>query len=586
MKKPVMLIIMDGYGLANPSEGNAISLANKPNLDYLFANYNSAKIDASGEAVGLPEGQMGNSEVGHMNIGAGRIVWQSLSRINNAIKSGEFENNEAINEAINHALATGKKFHILGLCSDGGVHSHTSHIIAIANLAHKRGIKNVYYHAFLDGRDVPPTSAKTYLVKVLNDGKVNLATVGGRYYGMDRDKNYDRIAKAYDAMVRNVGPHYDDPIKALDESYANGITDEFVVPFIVDQNGMIGDGDSVVFANFRPDRAIEISTALSNPTGIVYNPEKPYRLNTIGGPRNLTFVCMMKYADQVKGKLAFGLQELNNMLGEVVSAAGLKQLRIAETEKYAHVTFFFDGGVDKVLEGEDRILVDSPKVATYDLKPEMSAYEVTDKVVEAINSNKYDLIILNYANCDMVGHTGVIPAAVKAVETVDECVGRCVEAINNCGGVAIITADHGNAEKLLDEEGKPFTAHTSNEVPVLITDKSIYLKNGILSDLAPTILELLGLPIPSEMTSKSLIVSNADLETAVADYELPKEETTVEKTSNAKTSEDNVTEQETLNEEAKVEEVTTPSTIEETVTEEVPTEESFATFKDEDALKN
>lgn len=505
-KRPVMLIIMDGYGLASPSEGNAVSMANKPNLDKIFQTYNTATLEASGEAVGLPEGQMGNSEVGHMNIGAGRIVWQSLSRINNAIKSGEFENNEAINEAIDMALKTGKKFHILGLCSDGGVHSHTSHIIAIANLAHKKGIKDVYYHAFLDGRDVPPTSAQQYLIKIINDGKVRLATVGGRYYGMDRDKNYDRIEKAYNAMVRNIGPHHQDPFKALEDSYAEGVTDEFVVPFIVDETGMIEDGDSVVFANFRPDRAIEISTALSNPNGIVYNPEKPYRLNTIGGPKNLTFVCMMKYADQVKGKLAFGLQELNHMLGEVVSESGLKQLRIAETEKYAHVTFFFDGGVDKVYDGEDRILVDSPKVATYDLKPEMSAYEVTDKVVEAINSSKYDLIILNFANCDMVGHTGVIPAAVKAVETVDTCVGRVVDALTQVGGVAIITADHGNAEKELDEEGKTYTAHTTNLVPVVITDETLKIREGILSDLAPTLLELLGLPVPEEMTSKSIIV--------------------------------------------------------------------------------
>lgn len=506
MKRPVMLIIMDGFGLAPKSAGNAICQANKPNLDNLILKYPTAHLDASGEAVGLPEGQMGNSEVGHMNIGAGRIVWQSLSRINNAIKTGEFANNEAINEAIDKALQTGKKFHILGLCSDGGVHSHTSHIIAIANLAHEKGIKDVYYHAFLDGRDVPPTSAQSYLMKVLNDGKVKLATVGGRYYGMDRDKNYDRLEKAYDAMVKNIGPHYDDPFKALEESYDKGVTDEFVVPFIVDEEGMIGDGDSVVFANFRPDRAIEISTALTNPSGIVYNPDKPYRLNTVGGPKDLTFVCMMKYADQVKGKLAFGLQELNHILGDVIAENKKTQLRIAETEKYAHVTFFFDGGVDKVVEGEDRILVDSPKVATYDLKPEMSAFEVTDKVEEAIRSGKYDCIILNYANCDMVGHTGVIPAAIKAVETVDECVGRVVKVLEEVGGVALITADHGNAECELDSEGKPYTAHTTNQVPLILTDESLHIRNGILSDLAPTILELMGLPIPEDMTSKSLIV--------------------------------------------------------------------------------
>ena len=485
MKKPVMLIIMDGFGLAKKGEGNAICEAKKPNLDAIFAKYPIAHLDASGEAVGLPEGQMGNSEVGHMNIGAGRVVWQSLSRINNAIKTGEFAKNEAINEAIEHALKTGKKFHILGLCSDGGVHSHTSHIIAIANLALKKGIKEVYYHAFLDGRDVPPTSAASYLMPILNEGKgkIKLATVGGRYYGMDRDKNYDRIEKAYDAMVRNIGPHYDNPIDALDESYKNGITDEFVVPFIVDENGMIGDGDSVVFANFRPDRAIEISTALTNPNGIVYNPDKPYRLNTIGGPKDLTF-------------------------GEYISKLGYKQLRIAETEKYAHVTFFFDGGVDKVLPGEDRILVDSPKVATYDLLPEMSAYEVTDKVLEAIKSNKYDCIILNYANCDMVGHTGVIPAAIKAVETVDTCVGKCVEALNEVGGVAIITADHGNAEWMYNKEThSPQTAHTTNPVPFIVIskDKIELNKEGALCDIAPTVLDIMGIKKPDEMTGNSMI---------------------------------------------------------------------------------
>lgn len=505
-RRPVCLIIMDGYGLAKASDTNAVSLAKKPNLDRIFNEFDTKTLQASGEAVGLPDGQMGNSEVGHMNIGAGRIVWQSLSRINNSIKTGEFNSNEAIVEAINNAKNNNKKFHIFGLASDGGVHSHTSHIIAIAKLAHSMGIENVYYHAFLDGRDVAPKSAGIYLSKIIEEGNVKVSTVGGRYYGMDRDKNYDRIQVAYDAMTVAKGEFFENPLDGIEESYSKGITDEFVVPFVCCKEGMVESGDSVVFANFRPDRAIQIATSISNPDGIVYNPEKPYRLNTENGPRNVTFVSMMKYADQVSGKLAFGLQKLDNLFGDVVSKAGLKQLRIAETEKYAHVTFFFDGGADREILGADRILVNSPKVATYDLQPEMSAIEVCDKVVDAIGKEIYDTIILNFANCDMVGHTGVIPATVKAVETVDTCVGRVVEALDKVGGVALITADHGNAEKLADEEGKPFTAHTTNLVPVVVTDKNIKLRDGILSDIAPTLLDLLGVEIPKEMTSKTLIV--------------------------------------------------------------------------------
>lgn len=506
-KRPVMLIIMDGYGIAAPSEGNAVSLAKKPVLDELMKKYDTKTLRASGSAVGLPDGQMGNSEVGHMNIGAGRIVWQSLSRINNAIKDGSFNEIEAFKDAIANAKKHNSKLHIFGLCSDGGVHSHTNHIIAIAKLAHSEGIKDVYYHAFLDGRDVAPTSAKIYLKKIVDGGNVKVATVGGRYYGMDRDKNYDRIQLAYDAMTIAKGEYYPDPFAGIDASYTNGKTDEFVIPFVSDKNGMVGDNDSVIFANFRPDRAIEIATAISNPKGIVYNPEKPYKLDISNAPKNVFFVSMMKYADSVKGPLAFGLQTFENLYGDWVSKHNLTQLRIAETEKYAHVTFFFDGGADRAIPGAERILVNSPKVATYDLQPEMSAYEVTDKVVEAILSKKFDTIILNYANCDMVGHTGVIPAAVKAVETVDTCVGRCIEALNKVGGVALITADHGNAEKMLDENGKPFTAHTTNPVPVVITDDSIKLRDdGILSDIAPTLLELLGIESPKEMTSKSLII--------------------------------------------------------------------------------
>lgn len=506
-KRPVMLIIMDGYGLADPSKGNAISLAKRPVLEGLFKKYDTKTLQASGEAVGLPEGQMGNSEVGHMNIGAGRIVWQSLSRINNAIKTKEFNQNEAILEAIENVKKKHSKFHIFGLCSDGGVHAHTSHIIAIAKLAHEKGIEKVYYHAFLDGRDVAPSSAKIYLKKIMDEGNVIVSTVGGRYYGMDRDKNFDRIQLAYDAMTKCQGEFFANPLDGIDASYQAGVTDEFVKPFVSSKEGMITDGDSIVFANFRPDRAIQIASCFSNPEGVVYNPDKPYRMDFSAAPKDIFFVSMMKYADQVKGPIAFGLQKLDHLYGDVIAEAGLKQLRIAETEKYAHVTFFFDGGMDRQIEGADRILVNSPKVATYDLQPQMSAYEVCDKVCDAIRSKKYDTIILNFANCDMVGHTGVIDAVIKAVETVDTCVGRCVEALEEVGGVALITADHGNAEKLLDENGEPFTAHTSNVVPVVITDETIKLRSdGILSDIAPTLLELLGVEIPKEMTSKSLIL--------------------------------------------------------------------------------
>lgn len=504
--RPVMLIIMDGYGIAPASDTNAISLAKKPNLDRIFSEFDTKTLNASGDAVGLPEGQMGNSEVGHMNIGAGRIVRQSLSRINYSIKTGEFNSNPVVLAAIENAKKNGKKFHIFGLCSNGGIHSHVDHICAISKLAQANGIENVYYHAFLDGRDTAPTSGKGFLEYVINNGNVKVATVGGRYYGMDRDKNYDRIQVAYDAMTVAKGEFFADPLVGIQTSYDNGKTDEFVVPFVSDKNGMVEDGDSVVFANFRPDRAIQIATSVSNPEGIVYNPEKPYRLDFTKGPKNVHFVSMMKYADSVKGDLAFGLQSFDNLFGDVIAQNGLKQLRIAETEKYAHVTFFFDGGADREIEGADRILVNSPKVATYDLKPEMSAYEVCDKVVEAIEAEKYDTIILNFANCDMVGHTGIIPAAVKAVEAVDTCVGKVVAALDKVGGVALITADHGNAEKMADENGNVYTAHTTNLVPVVVTDKNVKIRDGILSDIAPTLLELLGVEIPADMTSKSLIV--------------------------------------------------------------------------------
>lgn len=508
-KRPVMLIIMDGYGLANASDTNAVSLAKKPNLDRLFAEYPTTTIEASGEAVGLPEGQMGNSEVGHMNLGAGRIVYQSLTRINVAIKDGTFFQNEAILNAINNAKNNGKKLHILGLCSVGGVHSHIDHIKAIAKMAQDNGIDKVYFHAVLDGRDVAPNSACEYVSAVLEQQNISIATVSGRYYAMDRDKNWNRIQLAYDAMTQAEGEVFDSAIKGIETSYKRGKLDEFVVPFVVDKEGTIDDGDSVVFANYRPDRAIQIGTALSNPnkTQNMLKNATDTKLDTSKGPKNVCFVSMMKYADSVLGDVAFKPVSLDNLYGDVVSAAGMTQLRIAETEKYAHVTFFFDGGVDKEIEGSDRVLVNSPKVPTYDLQPEMSAYEVTDKVLDAIKSESYDTIILNFANCDMVGHTGVVNAVVKAVEVVDKCVGQIVEALDKVGGVAVITADHGNAERLVDEEGNPYTAHTTNPVPLVITDKSLKLRDkGILSDITPTLLELLEIKKPEDMTSESLII--------------------------------------------------------------------------------
>lgn len=509
MKKTVLLCIMDGYGLTSDGSGNAVSLANKPNLDKLFKTYPHTVVKASGEAVGLPDGQMGNSEVGHMNLGAGRIVYQSLTRINKSIKDGEFNQNEAILNAISSAKKNNKKVHILGLCSDGGVHSHTSHIKAIANVCKENGIEKVYYHAFLDGRDVAPQSANEYLSKILDGTNISVSTVSGRYYGMDRDKNWNRIQETFDAMTNKIGKVFNSAKEGIEASYKEGITDEFVVPFIVDTNGQIEDGDSVIFANFRPDRAIQIATALSNPkvTSSLLKNETDPKLDITNAPKDICFVSMMKYSDNVKGSLAFPLQSFNNLYGDVISKAGLKQLRIAETEKYAHVTFFFDGGADREIEGSDRILVNSPKVATYDLKPEMSAYEVCDKVCSAIKEEKYDTIILNFANCDMVGHTGVIPAAIKAVEVVDECVGKVVDTLNSVGGIALITADHGNAERMLDENGKPYTAHTTNLVPLILTSNDYELKdNGILSDLAPTMLELLGVEKPQDMISNSLLI--------------------------------------------------------------------------------
>ena len=502
MKKPVILIIMDGFGLRDSDTGNAIHMAKTPNIELLMKEYPTSHLNASGLSVGLPDGQMGNSEVGHLNLGAGRIVYQSLTRINKAIKEGTFFENEAYLNAINKVLENDSKLHIMGLLSDGGVHSHIEHIKAFFTLAKDKGVKEAYFHAFLDGRDTPPDSGVSYLTDLqnymaeINFGKIG--SVGGRYYGMDRDKNWDRVQVHYDVLTQAKGPHYDSAVEGLKASYDQNVYDEFVIPFNVEERGVIEDKDSVIFANFRPDRAIQISTALSNPSAA--------GLDSTNGPKDLTYVSTMLYSDNVKGEIAFPLKRLTNMYGDVISNEGKTQLRIAETEKYAHVTFFFDGGEDKEIKNSERVLVNSPKVATYDLQPEMSAYEVTDKILDEIAQEKHDTIILNFANCDMVGHTGVIPAAVKAVETVDECVGKVVDAILDKGGVALITADHGNAEKMLDENGNPFTAHTTSIVPLIITDKAIEIREGgILADVAPTMLEYLHIEKPEEMTGTSLL---------------------------------------------------------------------------------
>ena len=507
MKKPVMLLIMDGYGISDQVEGNAVKMADTPNLDFLMKEYPMNYLNAHGLHVGLPEGQMGNSEVGHLNLGAGRIVYQSLTRINNAIKDGSYKTNKAYVNAINNVLEHDSKLHIFGLLSDGGVHSHIRHIKTLVDMAKDAGVKETFVHAFLDGRDVPPKSAVTYIeelenhMAVINYGKI--ASVHGRYYVMDRDKNWDRVQPSYDIICNAVGKTAVSATDGILASYRDGVVDEFVYPFNVVKEGIVTNKDSIIFANFRPDRAIEIGTAMSNPTkcGLDYSK----------GPDDITFVCTMSYSESVIGEIAFKLISLENMFGDVISEAGLNQLRIAETEKYAHVTFFFDGGMDKEIKNSDRALIPSPKVATYDTKPEMSAYKVTDRVLDEIASNKHDLIILNFANCDMVGHTGVIPAAVKAVEVVDECVGKVVDAILDKGGVAIITSDHGNAEKMIDDQGDVFTAHTINKVPVIITRKDILVRDGgVLADVAPTLLEFLGVEKPVEMTGKSLVIKKEE----------------------------------------------------------------------------
>ena len=504
-KTPTTLIIMDGFGLRAEEAGNAVKNARTPNLDRIFAENPGCRLSASGLDVGLPEGQMGNSEVGHTNIGAGRVVFQDLPRISKAIADGEFFQNPAYAAAMDACKAKGTALHLMGLLSNGGVHSHNTHLYALLKMAKERGLGQVYVHCFLDGRDVPPTSGKGFVAELADKcgelGVGQIATVMGRFYAMDRDKRWDRVQRAYDAMVCGQAPFNPDPVDAVQQSYDREVTDEFVEPVVCARDACVNEGDSIIFLNFRPDRAREITRCFVDPDFTDVERKR--------GFLPVQYVCTTEYdATMPNVSIAFPHHELVNTFGEYISSLGLTQLRIAETEKYAHVTFFFNGGQEKVFPGEDRCLIPSPKVPTYDLKPDMSAREVTDEVVKRIESGAYDVIILNYANCDMVGHTGVYEAARLAVETVDECVARVVEATGNMGGISLITADHGNAERMLEDDGKtPFTAHTTNLVPFYIVGADVTLRDGKLADIAPTMLDLMGLEKPAEMTGQTLIVS-------------------------------------------------------------------------------
>lgn len=508
-KKPVMLIILDGYGINPREEGNAIKAAHKPNIDGFMRDYPNTVIHTSGMDVGLPRGQMGNSEVGHTNIGAGRIVYQELTRITKSIEDGDFFEKPEFIGAIENCKANRSKLHLYGLLSDGGVHSHNTHLYALVEMAKRYGLKDVFVHCFFDGRDVPPDSAKDYVAeleeKLSEIGVGKIASVMGRYYAMDRDNRWERVKLAYDAMVLGQGLTAESAMQAVMESYGRQEFDEFVKPAVIVRDGKptatIGSNDSIIFFNFRPDRAREITRAFVDPAFTGFERAR--------GFFPVYYVCMTQYDKTMPNvQIAFKPESLSNTFGEFISRHGLKQLRIAETEKYAHVTFFFNGGVETMYEGEDRVLIPSPKVATYDLKPEMSAFEVTDEVLKRIDSDKYDVIVLNFANCDMVGHTGVFEAARAAVEAIDKCLGRIVEAVRAKNGIVLITADHGNAEQMIDyETGGAYTAHTTNVVPLVgIGLDGRQLKEGRLADLAPTMLELLGLDKPAEMTGNSLLV--------------------------------------------------------------------------------
>ena len=498
MTKPVVLTILDGYGLREETHGNAVKLANNEIFNLLWDNYPHTELEASGQLVGLPKGQMGNSEVGHMNIGAGRIVYQPLELINKSIEDKEFFQNEELLKVMNHVKENNSKLHLMGLISDGGVHSHIDHLMALLDMCKEQNVENLYLHLFTDGRDVLPQSAYTYIKQVEDKlkeiGIGSIATVGGRYYGMDRDNNYDRLKKGYDAIVNGVGETALSIKEFIEDSYSKEIYDEFFIPAVFDNTGMLQENDGLIAFNYRKDRLREILTAITNPE---FNDMEVIRFN------NVKTITMMPVVESVIAEHAFDDPKLVNILGEYIEKQGKSQLRIAETEKYAHVTFFFDGGKEVDYQNEKKILIPSPKVATYDLKAEMSAFEVTDELLKELGN--YDLVILNFANGDMVGHTGVLEAAIKAVESVDECLGKIYQKVEELGGTMIITADHGNCEELLDENNNILTAHTTNPVPFIVTNKNISLVPGKLGDIAPTILELMNIEKPIEMTGISLI---------------------------------------------------------------------------------